>query len=272
MWMGVVQDWILKHMQRIPLIVSFVGLQALLLIQELDSHYHQYGRDQFILWDRVVISQPFFHRYGVASFNLGFTGEAYSGVYHSIYDSFRWMSTFGNPQFDYYKAIAQFWGLVGIKLADDVMLPFNYTDHALDLETFLQTTRQLLIEYDGVDKVDLNTVQKAIAEFKNAAVMFGVWQNKISLLGDLQAINASNEILYLTERQFLGTGLKQRPYYRHVIQAPGLYLGYDTQVFPGVAQAVMELDWDQANKEANILANLIEKAALFLRGNLKDFH
>jgi len=212
----------------------------------------------------------FLDRYGVASFDLGFTQPGYQGVYHSIYDSFHWMSTFGNSQFDYYKAMAQFWGLIGIRMAEDVILPFNYTDHAITMDGFVQTTRELLIKHDGVDKVDLSAIEKAVENFKNAAFRFGVWQKKIVILGDLKAIHASNEILYQTERQFLGTGLKQRPYYRHVIQAPGLYLGYGSQVFPGVTEPITELDWVQANKEANILANLIEKAALFLKSSLKD--
>jgi len=212
----------------------------------------------------------FLDRYGVASMDLGFSQPSYQGVYHSIYDSYRWMSTFGDPQFAYYKTMAQFWGLIGMKFADDVVLPFNYTDDALNLFRFLQITRDELVKYGGVDKVDLSAVEKAINDFRDASFMLGVWLKKVSKLGDTRVIKASNEILYLTERQFLGTGLKQRPYYRHVLQAPGIYLGYGTQVFPGVLQPISELDWDQANKEANILATRIDQAAKFLRGGLQD--
>jgi len=222
----------------------------------------------------------FLDHYGVASMDIQFVQDSYNGVYHSIYDSFRWMSTFGDPQFLYHRAMAQFWGLVGIKLADDVVLPFNFTDDAETLFSFLQTIKEALERNDGVDKVNLSALEKALDDFKNAALKLDVWINKIQKTGNTKgiskvisnAIKASNEILYLTERQFLGPGLKQRPYFKHVLQAPGLYLGYGTQVFPGVQQAILELDWERANIEANILATRIDEAAKFLSGGLRKIH
>jgi hypothetical protein len=58
---------------------------------------------------------PFLHHVGVSSMDLRFTG-AY-GVYHSVYDSFYWMSHFGDPQFLYHRAMAQYWGLIGLRMA-----------------------------------------------------------------------------------------------------------------------------------------------------------
>lgn len=46
-------------------------------------------------------------------------------------------------------------------------------------------------------------------------------------------VSDMNDILFKAERQFLGRGLPKRPYYKHVIQAPGLYLGYGSSSFPG---------------------------------------
>ena len=37
-----------------------------------------------------------------------------------------------------------------------------------------------------------------------------------------------NDRLIQTERSFLGEGLPGRPFYKHVVQAPGIYKGYDT--------------------------------------------
>lgn len=74
-----------------------------------------------------------------------------------------------------------------------------------------------------------------------------------------------NSKLYLAERQFLGKGLPQRPYYRHVIQAPGLFLGYDSQSFPGIAQTVRAKDWKAANQQVQEAAQQIQQTAEWLQ-------
>ena len=59
-------------------------------------------------------------------------------------------------------------------------------------------------------------------------------------------------------------GLPQRPYFRHILQAPGLYLGYASEVFPGVSQACDDGDYDIANQQVIVAANCIREAALYL--------
>lgn len=43
-----------------------------------------------------------------------------------------------------------------------------------------------------------------------------------------------NYPLVLTERQLLGNGLPNRP--RHILQAPGYFLGCGSQAVPGIAE------------------------------------
>src|SRR3954466_933793 len=81
---------------------------------------------------------PFLQHLGVASTDMGFGGDY--GVYHSAYDSFYWMSKFGDPAFQYHVAAAQVWGTVALRLANASGLPFDYTDYAAQLQEFLTET------------------------------------------------------------------------------------------------------------------------------------
>ena len=48
-------------------------------------------------------------------------------VYHSIHDSFHWMKKFADPNFAHHLALGRVWAQVGLTLADNVILPFNFT-------------------------------------------------------------------------------------------------------------------------------------------------
>ena len=77
---------------------------------------------------------PFLQHLGVPSIDMGFGGDY--GVYHSAYDSFYWMSHFGDPTFAYHVAAAQLWGTVALRLADADGLPLDYRDYAAQIRDF----------------------------------------------------------------------------------------------------------------------------------------
>eukprot|EP01126_Amoeba_proteus_P048151 TRINITY_DN5550_c0_g2_i4.p1 TRINITY_DN5550_c0_g2~~TRINITY_DN5550_c0_g2_i4.p1 ORF type:complete len:419 (+),score=77.79 TRINITY_DN5550_c0_g2_i4:175-1257(+) len=197
----------------------------------------------------------FFDRYGVPSLDLGFDSLAYNGVYHSNYDSMYWMLKFGDPEFKYFQTCAQLWGLLALKLADSAVLPFNYTDSALAFYDYLNYSITLAQTYNGTQKIDFSTLTSAVEAFHFASLSIHSEAN----------VSKSNYRLYQTERRFLSSmGLPKRPYYRHVIQAPGLYLGYDFLPFPGVCQAIMEQKWNEAQEQLAILVTRIEEATKYL--------
>src|SRR5207253_5583154 len=84
---------------------------------------------------------PFLQHLGVPSTDMGFGGDY--GVYHSAFDSFYWMSHFGDPTFQYHVAAAQIWGTVAIRLADAAGLPLDYNDYATQLREFVNETKRL---------------------------------------------------------------------------------------------------------------------------------
>ncbi len=65
----------------------------------------------------------FFNHLGIASADLVFDGPY--GVYHSVYDSYRWMATEGDPGFHYTAAMATYAGLLALRFANAEFLPFD---------------------------------------------------------------------------------------------------------------------------------------------------
>jgi N-acetylated-alpha-linked acidic dipeptidase len=170
------------------------------------------------------------------------------GPYHSTYDDLFWVQHFGADKrtFDYYVTLAQLLGLGAMELADNLQA-LSAPDLADDLLAYYQSLL-LLIEQKGIalDTTDLAT---AITAFSQAA------QNTLSA-----------EQLLLLERQFLDpSGLPQRPFYRHLLQAPGINLGYGSIVFPGVSEAVQAGDVSTATAELARLVQAIQGAADFLQ-------
>ncbi|KAH9850749.1 Zn-dependent exopeptidase [Lenzites betulinus] len=113
----------------------------------------------------------FVQRTGVASNNIGFQSTLQDPVYHyhSVFDSERWMETYGDPGFGRHVAIAKHLGLQTIRLADSIVLPINTTHHALELEHYLNkvesiaATSALDVDFAGLRSA-IHALQKASAK------------------------------------------------------------------------------------------------------------
>src|SRR3989449_10343471 len=66
---------------------------------------------------------PFLQHAGVATLDLRYGGEGGGGIYHSIYDDFRWFTTFDDTSFVYGRALAQTVGTAVLRLANAEVLP-----------------------------------------------------------------------------------------------------------------------------------------------------
>jgi N-acetylated-alpha-linked acidic dipeptidase len=70
-----------------------------------------------------------------------------------------------------------------------------------------------------------------------------------------------------TERALLDPrGLPHRPFFRHVIYAPGEYTGYAAVVIPGVNEALDKGDSDRARHQLAALAAALDRATKTLEG------
>lgn len=204
----------------------------------------------------------FLDHLGIPCLNVEFDGDY--GVYHSVYDSMHWMLAFGDPTFEYHVLCAQIFGLMTMRLADIEVLSLNFTDYAQSLHEYAVISKQLAVTYN-ITNLDYSPLLSAISSFNQSAYSLH------SLLQSGDYDNEINERMTQTERMFIGPGLPKRPYYKHVVQAPGLYQGYSPEVYPGVNQAIRSGNQLGAQAEIYLTASYISKAAAYLAGNSQSF-
>jgi N-acetylated-alpha-linked acidic dipeptidase len=185
---------------------------------------------------------PFLQHLGVASTDMGFNGDY--GVYHSAFDSFYWMSHFGDPDFAYHVAAAQLWGTMAMRLADAEGLPFDYTDYANQVREYFNDSMRLARARKLDSGVDEKAMNDAIKNFADEAAR--VERERQRLAGDGNRSSSSeaklsrlNDALMNAERAFIDDrGLNGRPWYKHEIYAPGIFTGYAAQPLTDFRQAI----------------------------------
>jgi len=118
--------------------------------------------------------------------------------------------------------------------------------------------------------IDFSELETAITLFEEAAAEIDVQSNCVasnSSCADDIVLEELNTRLRLTERRFLlnavsnssDDGLPYRPWYKHAIQAPGIYYGYGSQTFPGIMQGILDnnatLIQDQIGRVAFVVSD-----------------
>lgn len=72
-------------------------------------------------------------------------------TYHPLHDNFDYVKWFVDPDFRQNATVTQVWLLAALQLADDVILPMNYTNYALIrkscAETFFKKYTSQLADY-----------------------------------------------------------------------------------------------------------------------------
>jgi N-acetylated-alpha-linked acidic dipeptidase len=83
---------------------------------------------------------------GIASLDVGFNGGEHDAVYHyhSNYDSFWWMSHYGDPGFVYHRTMTQVLSLLTARLADSLLVPFSAKDYADSLGAYVKKVEDAL--------------------------------------------------------------------------------------------------------------------------------
>jgi len=212
----------------------------------------------------------FLDHFGIASLDFSFNKESGPyGVYHSIYDSFAWIDAYGGmdekpgSSFPLIAFASKIWGLLALRMADTQMLPFN---HTIQSEALLHYTAAI---QEQAVTLDLSDLKEAVHNYQKAAThVHSTCRTTNDSSLDLRDMVTCNEKLGLTERKFLDKeGLPERPWFKHVLQAPGLYLGYAAEAFPGIQQALDAGNLKLAQDQVKSVATRIHAAAVFLENH-----
>ncbi|MCG9133315.1 M28 family metallopeptidase [Candidatus Poribacteria bacterium] len=199
---------------------------------------------------------PFVGHAGIPAISMGFSG-AY-GVYHAMQDNFYWMEHFGDPTFQYQAAMSKIWGILALRLANADVLPFDYETYATDL----MTPVKLLQNSGSESKIaqGVKTLDGLLTEWQQAAGLLNQALVRYLASDDLSRISEINQRLYQLERRLTSeTGLSLRPWFKHLIYAPGLNTGYAAVVFPGVEDAIAY------GEDAEVHAEIDRLVAAFTR-------
>jgi len=242
----------------------------------------------------------FLQHNGVPSLNIGFGGlDANDGVYHSIYDDYYHFTKFLDTDFAYGRALAQVAGTTTIRLADADLLPFEFTNLADTVQTYVKELATLLKnQQDEVrernKQIDegvftaINDPRRPLAAPKveevPPALNFATLENAANALTQSAAryhkavqtaqpriasnaatVRAVNARLMQAERQLTDdAGLPKRSWYRHLLYAPGFYTGYAVKTMPGVREAIEQKQYREAETEIARVAKALEREAALL--------
>jgi len=241
----------------------------------------------------------FIDHLGVPSLNLGYGGEDDGGIYHSIYDDFYWFTHFSDTSFVYGRALAQTAGTAVLRLANADLLPFAFTNLAETVQGYvkdLQSLRDRRAEQiaernreidEGLFKLasdprdpvtapqregaapQLNfaPLLNAVDSLNHAAARYEKAYSRAVSAGRQDAAHSVNQRLLQAERALTSSeGLKNRPWYVHMLYAPGFYTGYGVKTIPGVREAIEQGQWSDADREIARAAAAIEREATLVSG------
>lgn len=194
----------------------------------------------------------FYNHLGIPISDWGFGGAG--GVYHSMYDSYAWMTRFGDPGFVYHATAARVGAAMLLRLANAQVLPYDYVEYARTMRRYLPSlTDAGTAAGQGVDVAPLAA---AISAMETAAASFAAARDA-ALAGAPSAasIGSANRALLGVERALTRPeGLRTRPWFRNLIYAADEDNGYATIVFPSVNEAIRARNASLATSELSDLA------------------
>jgi N-acetylated-alpha-linked acidic dipeptidase len=236
----------------------------------------------------------FLQHLGIATLNLEYGGENdEGGIYHSDFDSFDHYVRFGDPDFAYGVAEAKTVGHVVLRMADADVLPLQLSSFAETVARYLKQIHTLaddkrehadrlasLLDQNAfklsadptrmvapperepeVPYIDLAPLDNAVVRLTKSAQTYDAAYDEFVASGaQLDAARRKQlaTVLQGLEQQLMqAKGLPRRPWFQHMIYAPGLYTGYGVKTLPGVREAIEQNRWDEAENYAIIIATTL---------------
>lgn len=204
---------------------------------------------------------PFIQHLGVPSTDVGSDGPY--GVYHSVFDNYKWFTMNADPTFVYEQEMARIFGLEVLHMADADVLPYDYTNYGKEIEEYLEAAGTKASAADV--KLDFGPANVAAKRFSVAAAE--VKQKQDHPGSNETALNAD---LRMVEENLLSPeGLPNRSWFKHTIYAPGEYTGYAAVVIPGVNEAIDAKDASRAQSQLDVVTAALNRAAATLESAAK---
>uniref|UniRef100_A0A8D0CXF1 glutamate carboxypeptidase II n=1 Tax=Sander lucioperca TaxID=283035 RepID=A0A8D0CXF1_SANLU len=191
--------------------------------------------------------EAYFIRLGIAAGRARYTkNKRYSSypVYHSVYETFEIVERFYDPSFKRLRAVAQVRGGLIFQLADSLLLPLDVNQYADSLRKYAKSIAQLAQRHPEQMKmyeVSFDSLFSAVENFTIAARDF-------------------HERLQTLNRE------------EHVIFAPSSHNKYAGESFPGIYDALFDIEnsadpekaWEEVKRQISIAAFTVHSTAMTL--------
>jgi N-acetylated-alpha-linked acidic dipeptidase len=204
----------------------------------------------------------FYNHLGIPIVDWGFGGE--SGMYHSQYDDFAWMSRFGDTSFAYHATAARIGAAMVLRLANADVVPYDYVEFARTMQRYVPAIDQQLASHGWNGST--GALRAAIGRMTREAVSFAAARDA-ALARPLtrplarSRLRAANAALREVERALTRpSGLRTRPWYRNLIYVADENNGYANMAFPSVNEAIRDDDEGLAVRELTDLAQRFDAA------------
>jgi N-acetylated-alpha-linked acidic dipeptidase len=205
---------------------------------------------------------------GVPSVDVRYGGAAHSGIYHSIYDSYTFYERFLDTGYVYGATEARTMATAILRMADAPLLPFEFGAPARTYRRYADDIARLAARNDTTRGLDLSAVRTALDRLDTAAVAYERARAAFDTARGRDnarrrtALGAVNRLLAASEQALTDSaGLPRRPWFRHLVYAPGFYTGYGVKTMPGIREAVEQRNPAEAQAEAARVAAALSRYA-----------
>ncbi|KAF2200718.1 Zn-dependent exopeptidase [Delitschia confertaspora ATCC 74209] len=220
---------------------------------------------------------------GCSSIDFGFAGPENGYPMHSCYETFDWMSKYGDPGFVYHKMLAEIWVLLILELAQEPIVPLNLESYAESLQYQIKELHDWLGK-DG-RKFDEEAFKQLVAAsqlFATRAKEFHAWEDwwysqvygsdsvrtsslttkRIDHNARIMKFETHLLDLPISKKDKSPHGLPGREQYKHIIFAPDASgSGYDASIFPFVRDAAEAGDTELTNAQLLKTAQILNSAS-----------
>ena len=198
----------------------------------------------------------FYHHLGIPSGGIGFDGP--DGIYHSMYDSYDWMSRFGDPKYAAHRAGAQLVSVIVGRLANSDILPLDYAAFGTEMSALVSqldsglTRKQWTVSTQGL--------KDALDRFTGVARVFNTARSAATTIDSARAVRVNQALMQVERRLTRPEGLVSRPWYRSLQFASDMDNGYATMAFPTVNEAIRYADARAVERELTDLIARVDQA------------
>jgi len=204
----------------------------------------------------------FYNHLGIPIADWGFGGPM--GVYHSSFDSYHWMSKFGDPGYKYHATMGVLGAVALMRLADADILPYDYVEYARAMHGLTRTVAKNLAARHW-NNVSLASLNQSISTMETAAQGFNTARDAALARGVSPAVSKQTNVLLMqVERAFVrpeGLPITKREWFHNVIYAADNDNGYSNIGLPSVNEAILAGNEAASVREIADLAARFQKAA-----------